>query len=271
MARAPDERYIKAYDMFKSGAKLIEIANQLSLPEGTVRRWKSTHKWDSERSDKKSERSDRKKNAHKEQITNEVKQVINNTELTDKQRLFCLYYIKNFNAPQSYAKAYGCTYETAAVNAYRLLANDSIKAELAILRELKLQQLSAGESDLVDIHMRIAFADMGEYAEFKGNKVRLKSSDEVDTQLIKEIKEGQYGISIKLLDRCNSFDWLDRFFLLNPMDRHKVEYDKRKFELDIIMLDMYSKKSEPSGVDAGNDNFIEALNGKVEEVWADDE
>ena len=31
------------------------------MPEGTVRRWKSTHKWDNERSDKKSERSERKK------------------------------------------------------------------------------------------------------------------------------------------------------------------------------------------------------------------
>lgn len=28
---------------------------------GTVRRWKCTHKWDSERSDKKSERSPKKK------------------------------------------------------------------------------------------------------------------------------------------------------------------------------------------------------------------
>ncbi|WP_033166900.1 phage terminase small subunit [Clostridium sp. KNHs205] len=61
MARAPDERYDKAYELFKNGMKLVEIANQLNLPEGTVRRWKSTHKWDSERSDTKSERSDRKK------------------------------------------------------------------------------------------------------------------------------------------------------------------------------------------------------------------
>lgn len=57
MARAPDERYSKAYELYKKGKKLVEIANQLNLPEGTVRRWKSTHKWDSERSDKKSERS----------------------------------------------------------------------------------------------------------------------------------------------------------------------------------------------------------------------
>lgn len=57
MARAPDERYSKAYELYKKGKKLVEIANQLNLPEGTVRRWKSTHKWDNERSEKKSERS----------------------------------------------------------------------------------------------------------------------------------------------------------------------------------------------------------------------
>lgn len=37
------------------------VASKLNLPEETVRRWKSTHKWDNERSDKKSERSERKK------------------------------------------------------------------------------------------------------------------------------------------------------------------------------------------------------------------
>ena len=47
--------------MYLKGMKLVEIASKLNLPEGTVRRWKSTHKWDNERSDKKSERSERKK------------------------------------------------------------------------------------------------------------------------------------------------------------------------------------------------------------------
>lgn len=61
MARAPDERIHKALELYKQGMKLVEIANQLNLPAGTVRRWKSTHKWDSERSDKKSERSGKSK------------------------------------------------------------------------------------------------------------------------------------------------------------------------------------------------------------------
>lgn len=61
MARGPDERIHKALELYKKGMKLVEIANQLNLPPGTVRRWKSTYKWDDERSDKDSERSVKKK------------------------------------------------------------------------------------------------------------------------------------------------------------------------------------------------------------------
>lgn len=66
MARAPDERIDQAKEMYLQGRKLVEIASQLNLPEGTVRRWKCTHKWDNERSDKKSERSHRKKGGQPE-------------------------------------------------------------------------------------------------------------------------------------------------------------------------------------------------------------
>ena len=61
LPRKPDKRIEHAKEMYLSGMKLVEIAKQLDLPEGTVRRWKSTHKWENERSEKKSERSERKK------------------------------------------------------------------------------------------------------------------------------------------------------------------------------------------------------------------
>lgn len=52
----------KAYELYKSGMKLVDIADQLGKPEGTIRRWKNTYDWDNERSDSKaneqSERSD---------------------------------------------------------------------------------------------------------------------------------------------------------------------------------------------------------------------
>lgn len=61
MPRKPDSRIEQAKEMFLNGMKLVEIAIQLELPEGTVRRWKSTYNWDNERSEKKSERSEKKK------------------------------------------------------------------------------------------------------------------------------------------------------------------------------------------------------------------
>ncbi len=63
MPRKPDDRVDQARSMYLQGMKLVEIASQLSLPEGTVRRWKYTYKWDdleSERSLKNNERSDKR-------------------------------------------------------------------------------------------------------------------------------------------------------------------------------------------------------------------
>ena len=81
MPRKPDERIIQAKELYLKGLKLVEIASQLNLPEGTVRRWKSTYKWDNERSDKKSERSESKKSKKKKAAESEVDQVIENPEL----------------------------------------------------------------------------------------------------------------------------------------------------------------------------------------------
>lgn len=51
--RKPDKKIEQAKAMYLQGQKMVDIAAELGLPEGTVRRWKCTHKWDSERSDKK--------------------------------------------------------------------------------------------------------------------------------------------------------------------------------------------------------------------------
>lgn len=65
VARAPNEKAFEAEAMYRDGMKLIDIAQKLGVPPGTVRRWKSTYQWDdtskkkqSERSESKSERSE---------------------------------------------------------------------------------------------------------------------------------------------------------------------------------------------------------------------
>lgn len=46
MARAPDQRVEQAKALYDKGLKLIDIANQLEIPEGTVRSWKNRYSWD---------------------------------------------------------------------------------------------------------------------------------------------------------------------------------------------------------------------------------
>lgn len=297
MARAPDERVEKAKELFKAGMKLVDIANKLDAPAGTIRRWKSTYKWDSERSDKNNERSETmstsKKNKKAQNIPEEIKELAE-SDLNDRQKLFCIYYVKSFNGTQSYIKAYGCSKETAYVNSSKLLSQAKIKDEVQKLREAKLNQIALSEADMIEYHMRIAFSDMGDYVSFgeeevpvmsmygpvkvkdtetgenvqlmkKVSTVRLNESDVVDTQLIREIKQGKEGVSIKLVDKCKSLDWLDKYFLMNPMDRHKIEFDKKKYELE------KRKHDEPEGDDYTDDGFLDALNGSAAEDWNDED
>lgn len=237
MARAPDPRIEKAKVMYLEGMKLVEIASQLNLPEGTVRRWKCTHKWDNERSDKKSERSESKKSKKKKAAESEVDQVIENSELTDKQRLFCIYYIRSFNATKAYQKAYGCSYENAMQNGSRMLRNDKVKEEIIRLKQNRLNQELLSEEDIFQKYMDIAFSDITDYVKFGTEKVpvmtmygpaqvqdpktgkkktltetvniiHFRDSSEVDGSIISEVKHGKNGSSIKLADRMKALQWL---------------------------------------------------------------
>lgn len=46
MARTPDARTEQARELYLSGKKLVEIAQLLGIPEGTIRSWKNRYKWD---------------------------------------------------------------------------------------------------------------------------------------------------------------------------------------------------------------------------------
>lgn len=224
----------KAYEMYRQGMKLVDIASALDVPPGTVRRWKSTHGWDSERSEKESERSATKRIKKRTPIDDGTKETLQNDDLTPEQQMFCIYYSRTFNAAQSYQKAYGCQYSTAVAHGYEMLRNVVVRAEIERLKEVKRQQIIAEADDIVELQMRIAFSDVGNYAEFGNNGinwVHIADSNTVDTQIIQEIKEGQTGVSIKLADKQKAIDWLTKYFLMHPDDKYKAEFDKKRAEV----------------------------------------
>ena len=257
MARAPDPRIEQAKVMYLQGAKLVEIASQLNLPEGTVRRWKSTHRWESERSDKKSERSESKKNVTDKAVADEVKQVIQNTDLTDKQQIFCIYYIRCFNATKAYQKAYGCGYTTAVTNGPALLGNTRIKEEILQLKQDRLNREFLSESDIFQKYMDIAFADINDFVDISAGFVTAK--DGIDGTIVSEVSNTQSGVKIKLADRMKALQWLT--------DHMDLTTEKQKAEIALLK----AKVQTDDGEEIADDGFLDALNGTAAEDWGDEE
>lgn len=46
MARAPNKKVDEAYELYKKGYKLVDIAKELDMAESTIRVWKNRYKWD---------------------------------------------------------------------------------------------------------------------------------------------------------------------------------------------------------------------------------
>lgn len=285
MARNPDKRINDAKILYLKGMKLVEIAKSLGVPEGTVRRWKSTYKWDSERSDKSerslknNERSKRHKVEKKAAAAKAVRHVMENPDLTDKQRLFCVLYIRCFNATKAYQKAYGCRYEIAVTEGPALLRNPRVKEEITSLKQARLNQAMLDESDIFQKYMDIAFVDITDFVDFgrekvqvmsafgpveiknpetgkkvplikEVNTVRFRESTDVDGTLIAEVKQGKDGASVKLMDRMKALDWLaSHMNLATEEQRIKIDLAKANIE----RLKKNSNEDEDDGVVIVND------------------
>lgn len=280
----------EAFEMFQHGIKMVDIAKQLNVPAGTVRRWKHSEGWEQAnvqetnvQANAENERSEsvRKRRKVRTYRTEEKeKSAEKNAEITEKQRLFCLFYVRYFNATKAYQKAYECSYNTAKAAGYRLLQNTEIRDEIAKLKEGRLNQQMLDESDIFQKYMDIAFSDITDFLSFgqkevpvmgpfgpikienpvTGEKVELtktvntvsfRESGEVDGTLISEVKQGKDGASIKLADRMKALDWLaDHMDMASP--EQKARMKKLEAETERIRKGS-SPESEDDGVEIVND------------------
>lgn len=276
----------EARKMYEAGKKLVEIAQALGVPPGTVRRWKSTYKWNGERSDlksersgKKSERSHNKINDKNKAVAEEVEQVVSNAGLTDKQRLFCIYYVRCFNATKAYQKAYGVSYATAKSAGYRMLTNVRVKEEIMNLKSDRMNRELLTADDIFQKYIDIAFADMNDYLEWreedvpvitafgllkdekgnvitrKTNVLHFKDSNDVDGTIVSEVTMGNKP-TVKLADRLKALNWL--------ADHMDLATEKQKAEIELLRA-----RIGDDSTDTGDDGFIDALNA-ASEVWNDE-
>lgn len=283
-ARSPERDL--AYQLWLNSGKqkrLKDIAEELGVPEGKVRKWKSLDNWEG------NVPKQRKGNVPKREVKKIAKRVTENQELTDQQKLFCIYFSKTFNATAAYQKAYGCSYTAAHTNGPRLLANTCIASEIRRLKKERYAQAFLEPEDIFQRYMDIAFADMGDYLSWGQeeepvisqfgpvmipnpetgeketlmqtvNVVRLKESRDVDTTLIGEVKQGRDGVTVKLPDRMKALDWL-----ASHMDMATPE---QKAKTDKLIAETERLKAGGSG--SQDNEFLNAWKQSIIDGFKDD-
>ena len=275
MARAPDEIKEKARELYESGVMLKDIAGRLDIPEGTVRSWKNRGKWSCNATQEKEynvAKKTKRNKVKKQVVAEEVESVMSNDDLTDKQRLFCIYYSKSFNATKSYQKAYGVSYAAANVEGCKLLANPSVREEIMKLKEMAYSKALLKPEDIFQKYMDIAFSDITDYLTFgqkeieyvdkagndrtaKISYVDLNESSEVDGTLITEVSQGKEGVKVKLADRMKALDWLtDHMDMATAEQRARIAHIKAQTD----RLNKEAPGKEDDGVEIINDAPKEA-------------
>lgn len=275
-----------AFADYLGGMKYKDIAEKYGVTVNTVKSWKTRYGWS--RNKEKGVHTKKKKVCTQKEQENplsyqkendEITEIMGNSELTDKQRLFCIYYVRCFNAVKAYQKAYGCSYQTAASGAYRMLENDRVKNEIHNLKRNRLNREFLSEEDIFQMYMDIAFADITDYVSFgretvevmgafgpvqvknektgkkeilkrEINTVRFKESDSVDGRLISEIKQGKDGASIKLADRMKALQWLsDHMDLATEEQKARIGVLKARAKVDdqVSVEDKVAKLFEAIG------------------------
>lgn len=290
MPKAKNPLSDKAEALYRQGKLLKDIAAELGVPEGTIRRWKSTYKWDAKRSEKNTERSHKKKRrteAEKHAAEDDVEQLIKNPELTDNQRMFCVYYAKCFNATKAYKKAYGCDEYSAMTNGSRMLGLDKVKNEITRLKQAKMNRAMLSEEDIFQKYMDIAFSDITDYVDFGQemvpvmsmygpvqiedpdtgekvplkklvNTVRFKESYDIDGSLIQEVGQGKDGAKIKLMDKQKALSWI-----ADHMDMATAEQQAKIDNLKASTAKIRGGDDE----DHEDDGFMDALKSEAADIW----
>lgn len=243
MPRARDPNRDKAYRIYKENKgkiELTDIATQLNVPKGTVRGWKAKDKWEQKLNgtlQKDMERSKHKKtksNKDIEAVEDEANDVIENDELTEKQRLFCVYYVKYRNKTKAYQKAFQCSYENACSHASELWKNGEIQNQInSMLSEFR-ESVGLDIKDLFQWQMDIARADINDFVQINGQMIMVKGN--IDGLVVSEVSETANGVKVKLNDRQKAINWLSEHIGLAD--------EKQKAEIALINAKINAGKEE---------------------------
>jgi phage terminase small subunit len=165
---------------------------------------------------------------------NDLLAMLNNSSLSERHKLFILYYLQCFNVSTAALKA-GYTKHSANVAGYQIMNNPEVKEILEKAKEIMQADIYISAKTVLEQYVKIAQADITDYLEFKGRRVLLKDSDKIDGSLITEVRQGKDGVTVKLADKMKALERLEKLF--NVIPDQKLLLEMQKWELQKKVLE----------------------------------
>lgn len=276
MPKAKDARADKAFEMYKQGLKLIEIANQLGMAEGTVRSWKNRYKWDDGGNATLQKKEKKERNVAKKIATqtNDASWVeIEHEYVTDISRKPC--------SLEDLAKKYSIPIQTIKDQSATGKWSDK-RAEYKLKTNQKLIEKSS-DADADRIARLLSIADkaaekaeqaLGELEQYVvRDKKKVKTVEYKDNTAIgkptKEIIDETEHINIASgpVDRLGLSQVTGALKNLKEIYMIPATLEKQNAETAMLKAKVQSDDEEVTA----DDGFLEALQGSAAEDWMDEE
>ena len=262
MARAPDQRVEQARTLYDKGLKLIDIASQLGIPEGTVRSWKNRYGWDCNVAKEKRNVAKRKggqpgnKNAEGHGGTGPPRNK-NAVKTGEFETLFfdCLE-----PDEQKLIQAVQPDKEQLLLQEIQLLTVRE-RRMLKRIESLKLLEQSSNPEEVQE-------DDELEKAPPGMSVTKYKSGMEKGKPTLLREYEGILG-QIQSIEDALTRVQARRQRAIEAL--HKFGYDDAHLELETMKFELELLKQDGQNEDNTDDGFLEAMNTSAKSVWGDED
>lgn len=258
----------KAYELYKSGMKLVDIAARLNVPPGTVRRWKNNHNWDSERSEYKANtQSERSESVSWVNIEHEY--------VTDIRKKPC--------SLESLAKKYVIPIQTITDQSAKGKWSEKRREYKEETKRKAIEKASDKDADRIARILQIAdiatdkaeqaLNELEQYVVRDKRKVRTVEYKDKNAigKPTKEVVDEKESVRIEAgpVDRLGLSQVTSALKNIKELYALPVDMDSKKYQAELDR-----RKAEKEGGDTTeyeSDGFMEALQGDVAATFKEDD
>ena len=134
--------------------------------------------------------------------------------LNERERLFCLEYIKDLNGVQA-AKRAGYAEAGAGVQATRLLKKANVASYIGELKEARNKRLEIDADTVIKELAKIGLADIADYVDISSSGVKIKDFKKIKhTSVVSSVSETTYEdkttVTLKMHDKVKALELLGK-------------------------------------------------------------